>query len=151
MTLTQESPLTTDGSIVGTFQYMSPEQLEAKEVDARSDIFSFGAVLYEMITGHSAFTASSQATLIVGIMSGQPPRLSTVSAATPAGLERVVERCLAKNPDERWHSAADPAPTKPVDARSMSKTFPSPVGAGPLPTAAALSRSGAATVRRSIS
>lgn len=107
MTLTQTSPLTTDGSIVGTFQYMSPEQLEAKPVDARSDIFSFGAVLYEMITGRRAFDASSQASLIVGIMSSEPPLLSSVSSASPAGLDRIVQRCLAKNPDERWHSAAD--------------------------------------------
>ncbi len=106
---TLTSPLTAEGSIVGTFQYMAPEQLEAKEVDARSDIFSFGAVLYEMVTGKKAFEGTSQATLIVSIMDRQPPPISAVQPLIPPALDRVVMTCLAKSPDERWQTAHDVA------------------------------------------
>jgi Tol biopolymer transport system component len=99
--------LTQKGTILGTFQYMSPEQLEGKEADPRSDIFAFGAVLYEMATGRKAFEAKSQASLISAIMSSDPPPISTIQPMTPPALGRVVSTCLAKDPDERWQSAHD--------------------------------------------
>jgi len=99
--------ITTEGSIVGTFQYMSPEQLEGREADARSDIFAFGATLYEMLTGKRAFSGQSQASLITAIMSAQPAPASSVQPGVPAPLDRVVRLCLAKAPDERWQSAHD--------------------------------------------
>src|SRR5215472_15236421 len=101
------SPITTAGAIVGTIQYMSPEQLEGREADARSDLFAFGAVLYEMATGQRAFRGSSQASLIAAIMSAEPASLSTVQPMAPAALDRVVRVCLAKDPDDRWQSARD--------------------------------------------
>ena len=101
------SPLTQQGTIVGTLQYMAPEQLEGREADARSDIFAFGATLYEMLTGQRAFQGASQASLITAIMSADPaPASSAQPLATPA-LDRVVRRCLAKDPDDRWQSARD--------------------------------------------
>ncbi|SPE38243.1 Serine/threonine protein kinase [Candidatus Sulfopaludibacter sp. SbA6] len=103
--------ITTDGSIVGTFQYMSPEQLEGREADARSDIFAFGATLYEMLTGRRAFQGASHASLIAAIMSAEPAPVSSIQpgpkGASPAALDRVVRRCLVKDPDERWQTACD--------------------------------------------
>jgi eukaryotic-like serine/threonine-protein kinase len=101
------SPLTQEGTILGTFQYMAPEQLEGKEADTRTDIFAFGAVLYEMATGKKAFSGTSQASLISSIMSSEPPALSAVAPMTPPALDRVVRTCLAKDPEERWQSAHD--------------------------------------------
>jgi Tol biopolymer transport system component len=106
-TPTMTQPLTAEGSIVGTFQYMAPEQLEGQEADTRTDLFAFGAVLYEMATGKKAFEGKSQASLISAIMSSEPPPISTVAPLTPPALERVVKQCLAKDPDNRWQSAAD--------------------------------------------
>jgi len=123
-------PLTSEGTIVGTFQYMAPEQLEGREADARSDIWSLGCVLYEMATGRRPFEGRSQASLIAAILEHDPPSISGVrsdpgtggpvtgssSAPTsglmrraepPPGLERIVHQCLAKDPDERWQSAGD--------------------------------------------
>jgi len=97
--------MTTEGSIVGTFQYMSPEQLEGREADARSDIFAFGATLYEMLTGRRAFQGASHASLIAAIMRAEPAPISSVQALTPPALDRVVRRCLGKDPDERWQTA----------------------------------------------
>ena len=99
--------LTQEGTILGTFQYMSPEQLEGKDADGRSDIFALGATLYEMATGRKAFAASSQASLITAIMSADPPPISSVQPMSPPALDRVVRKCLAKDPEERWQSAAD--------------------------------------------
>src|SRR5204863_2798769 len=93
--------LTSPGTILGTFQYMAPEQLEGKDTDARSDIFAFGAVLYEMLTGRKTFEGASQASLIASILRVEPQPL------TPAAVDRVVRTCLAKDPDERWQSAGD--------------------------------------------
>lgn len=104
---TEQISLTADGTIAGTLQYMAPEQLEAGPLDARTDIFSFGAVLYEMITGKRAFDGKSQASLIGAILHAEPPPVSTIQPMTPPGLDRVVQRCLAKDPDERWQSAGD--------------------------------------------
>jgi eukaryotic-like serine/threonine-protein kinase len=103
--------LTNPGTILGTFQYMSPEQLEGKEPDPRSDIFAFGAVLYETLTGRKAFDGASQASLIASILRADPPPVSSVRSApedvSPAALDRIVRTCLAKDPDERWQSAGD--------------------------------------------
>jgi serine/threonine protein kinase len=104
---TLSSPLTDAGSVVGTFQYMSPEQLEGKEADARSDIFAFGAVLYEMATGRRAFEGKSPATVIAAIMGADPPAVSTLQPAAPPALDRLVKRCLTKDPDERCQSIYD--------------------------------------------
>jgi Tol biopolymer transport system component len=101
------SPLTSAGMILGTFQYMSPEQLEGKESDARSDLFALGCVLYEMATGKKAFAGNSQASLIGAIMHSTPPPVSSVTALTPPALDRVISTCLAKDPKERWHTAHD--------------------------------------------
>jgi serine/threonine protein kinase len=99
--------MTAEGSIVGTLQYLSPEQLKGREANARSDIFAFGATLYEMLTGSRAFQGANQASLITAIMSVEPPPLATVQPLAPAALERIVRCALAKDPDERWQSAAD--------------------------------------------
>ena len=88
-------------------QYMSPEQLEGKGLDARSDIFSFGAMLYEMATGKKAFEAKSQASLIAAILKEEPRPMRELQPATPLMLEHVVKACLAKDPDERPQSAHD--------------------------------------------
>ena len=104
---TATSPLTGRGTIVGTLLYMSPEQLEGRDVDARSDIFSFGAVLYEMVTGRRAFDAGSQPSIIAAILEREPAPISAVTPLTPPSLDRVVRKCLAKDRDRRWQSAAD--------------------------------------------
>src|SRR5262249_28728518 len=105
--LPTQSHLTQEGAIVGTFQYMAPEQLEGTEADARTDIFAFGAVLYEMATGKRAFTGTTQASLIAAIMSKEPPAISALQPMTPPGLDRIVRKCLAKDPEDRWQNAAD--------------------------------------------
>ncbi|MGC1107604.1 MAG: protein kinase, partial [Candidatus Acidiferrales bacterium] len=100
-------PLTAAGTIVGTFQYMSPEQMEGKETDARSDIFSFGAVLYEMATGKRAFDGKTTASVIAAILEREPPTISSIQPMSPPALDRVVKVCLAKEPDERFQSMHD--------------------------------------------
>ncbi len=102
-----EQPLTARGTLVGTFQYMSPEQLEGKEADARSDIFALGAVLYEMATGKRAFTGKTQASIVAAILASEPPPISTVQPMSPPALDRVVKTCLAKDPDERFQTVHD--------------------------------------------
>lgn len=104
---TMSRPLTAEGTIVGTFQYMAPEQLEGAEADARSDIFSFGAVLYEMATGRRAFEGKSQASLIASILRETPKPISSISDVIPPAVERVILRCLEKNPDDRYQTARD--------------------------------------------
>jgi Tol biopolymer transport system component len=99
--------LTQEGTILGTFQYMAPEQLEGKEADARTDIFAFGCLLYEMATGRKAFSGSSQASLISAIMKEDPAPISTIQPMAPAALDRVVRKSLAKDPEDRWQNAAD--------------------------------------------
>jgi len=99
--------LTGQGVIVGTLQYMAPEQLEGADADARTDIFAFGSVLYEMITGRRAFQGKSQPSLISSIMSGDPPPLSSIQTMAPPALEHVVKTCLAKDPADRWQTAHD--------------------------------------------
>jgi Tol biopolymer transport system component len=108
-TVVGSSPLTQEGTILGTIQYMAPEQLEGKETDARADVFALGAVLYEMATGRKAFSGASQASLIGAILHTEPAPLSAVAPLTPPGLDRVVRRCLAKDPERRFQSARDVA------------------------------------------
>jgi serine/threonine-protein kinase len=104
---TEDKPLTAEGTLVGTVQYMAPEQLEGKEVDARTDIFAFGALLYEMVTGNKAFEGTSQASLISAIMSSEPRGISELHVNSPPALDRTVAKCLAKDPEERWQTARD--------------------------------------------
>ncbi len=104
---TRASTLTAEGAIVGTLHYMSPEQLEGRETDARSDIFAFGAVLYEMLSGEKAFDGKSQAGIIAAVLDAPAPKLTGIGGAIAPRLERIVTKCLAKNPDDRWQSAHD--------------------------------------------
>ena len=106
-TLAGHAPLTAEGTILGTIQYMAPEQLEGKEADGRTDIFAFGAIVHEMITGKRTFVGSSQASLIAAILDREPPPMSADQPLTPPLLDRVVKKCLAKNPDRRWQAAGD--------------------------------------------
>jgi Tol biopolymer transport system component len=106
---TTAPPVTGVGTFVGTLAYISPEQLEGRETDARADLFSFGAVLYEMASGKRAFPGDSQASLIAAILDRDPEPLSGVHPIVPPGLDRLVRKCLAKNPDTRWQSASDVA------------------------------------------
>jgi serine/threonine-protein kinase len=104
---TKQATLTTQGTILGTFQYMAPEQLEGSDADARTDIWAFGAVLYEMVTGRKAFEGKSHASLIGAILKDQPPPPSAVQPLSPSVLDQVIRRCLAKDPDDRWQTARD--------------------------------------------
>ena len=104
---TQAAPVTREGSLLGTLQYMAPEQLEGKEADARTDVFAFGAVLYEMATGKKTFSGATQASLIGSILRDEPRSISDVAPLTPRALDRVVRVCLAKDPDDRWQTARD--------------------------------------------
>src|ERR1700677_2639558 len=102
-----DQTLTARGTIVGTFQYMSPEQAEGKEADARSDIFALGSMLYEMTTGQRAFTGKSQAGIVAAILASEPPPISTVQPMSPPALEQVVKTCLAKEPEDRFQTVHD--------------------------------------------
>ena len=104
---TTQAPGTGVGTLLGTMPYMSPEQVEGREVDARSDIFSLGAVIYEMITGQRAFKGDSPASVIGSILKDTPPPIQSVQPLTPPALDHVLSVCLAKEPDDRWQSAAD--------------------------------------------
>ena len=104
---TEGSPLTAQGSIIGTLQYMSPEQLEGKDADPRTDIFAFGALLYEMVTGRRAFEGKSQVSLIAAIIDHDPPPISSLQSVSPPLLDHLVKTCLAKNPEKRWQMMAD--------------------------------------------
>lgn len=100
-------PLTAEGTVVGTFQYMSPEQVEGKEADARSDIFALGAVLYEMVTGKRAFEGKTAASAMAAVLEREPQPISTLQPTAPPALDRLIRTCLAKDPDERWQTAHD--------------------------------------------
>jgi Tol biopolymer transport system component/predicted Ser/Thr protein kinase len=104
---TLKSAVTAEGTILGTLQYMAPEQVEAKEVDARTDIFAFGAVVYEMATGEKAFEGKSSASVMAKIMETEPPSMASLQPMTPQALDRVVKTCMAKEPNERWQTAGD--------------------------------------------
>jgi eukaryotic-like serine/threonine-protein kinase len=121
------SSVSARGSIVGTLQYMSPEQLETKEADARTDIFAFGAVLYEMWTGRKAFEGPSQSSVIAAIMRVDPPPVSSLQAMTPRAIDRIVRICLTKDPDERWQTAHDVK----LQLQAIAEEGPQPAAAGP--------------------
>jgi Tol biopolymer transport system component len=104
-----QRPLTEEGTILGTFQYMSPEQLEGQEAGPRTDIFGLGALLYEMATGSRAFQGETRTSLIAAIVSSVPPPVSTMAQMTPPAFDHVVRTCLEKDPDDRWQSARDVA------------------------------------------
>ena len=124
---TGDRPLTRQGTLLGTFRYMSPEQLEGREPDARSDIFAFGSVLYEMVTGQRCFNGTSQASLIAAVLTAEPPPISRLQPLAPTALDRVVAKCLAKDPDDRWQSAGDLASQLEwLAASSASAAVPAP-------------------------
>jgi Tol biopolymer transport system component len=119
--------LTLTGVIVGTLQYMSPEQVKGLATDARSDIFSFGAVVFEMVSGRRAFQAADQRNLIGAILDTEPPSLSTLQPLVPPAFERLVRKCLAKDPNDRWQTTRDL-----VDELAWSMApVPGPAAAGP--------------------
>ena len=115
---TATGPLTMKGTILGTLPYMAPEQLEGKPVDTRADIFAFGAMVHEMVTGRRAFPESSEAGLIGAILHSHPPALGAAKPGTPPALERLVSVCLAKEPAGRWSSAHDVLPPTAGDRRN---------------------------------
>lgn len=122
------TPVTQEGTIVGTFQYMSPEQIEGKEVDGRSDIFSLGAVLYEMVTGQRAFQGKSQLSVASAILEKEPAPISTIRPMTPPALDHALRRCLAKAADDRWQTVRDIA----IELKWIADSGPSAGAAGPL-------------------
>ena len=107
--VTRSEPLTGNGTLLGTLQYMAPEQVEGKETDARTDIFVFGAVVYEMVTGRKAFEGKSQASLIGAILKDDPQPMTALQPVSPPALDRLVQTCLAKDPEERWQTVRDVA------------------------------------------
>ncbi len=124
------SALTDAGTIVGTVPYMAPEQIEGHEVDARTDLFSFGIVLYEMVCGRRPFAGDSRASLMAAIVAAEPPALSSLQPQVPASLERLIARCLAKDPDDRWQTARDLA----AELRWIAEGGSSTAIAPPAPT-----------------
>jgi len=134
-TLTAEAtlspPVTEQGTIVGTFQYMSPEQIEGKELDGRSDIFSLGAVLYEMLTGRHAFEGKSQLSIASAILEKDPAPISSIKPLTPPALDHGIRRSLAKDPDDRWQTARDLALELKWIAERGSQSGMSALMAGP--------------------
>jgi len=133
---TVSSPITAKGAIVGTLQYMSPEQLAGKPLDARSDLWSLGTILYEMVTGIRAFQGDSQASIIGAIMAQEPAPLSQVMPACPLPLRRLIARCLAKSPEDRWQTARDLA----QELEGMRADMAESSGSIAKPTGATLSR-----------
>src|SRR5215472_12819563 len=125
---TPHTAITEEGTIVGTFQYMSPEQVEGKELDGRSDTFSLGAVLYEMVTGKKAFEGKSQLSVASAILEKEPEPITSTKPLTPPALNHAIRRCLAKDPEERWQTvrdlkfalelAVEPKPSVPARTRS---------------------------------
>src|SRR5258707_374069 len=126
---TPTTPVTQEGTILGTFQYMSPEQIEGKELDGRSDIFSLGAVLYEMLTGQRAFPGKSQLSVASAILEKEPAPISAVKPMTPPALDHAILRCLAKDTEERWQTARDVAIELKWIAEGGSQAALTPLGA----------------------
>ena len=98
---------TRGGAIMGTIRYMAPEQIQGREADARSDLFAFGAVVFEMITGTRAFDGDSASSIRAAVIGHDPPTLSSLEPLVPRAMDDLVRRCLAKNPGERWQTASD--------------------------------------------
>ncbi len=128
---TMTAPITERGTILGTLQYMAPEQLEGKVADARTDLWALGAILYEMVTGRRAFEGDSQVSLIGNIMNAEPAALATLQPLTPPALERVVKKCLAKQPDDRWDTAHDVADELRWIAQTSGASSPAVMGVQP--------------------
>ena len=130
-TATVSRGLTTAGMIVGTLTYMAPEQLEARTVDERTDIFAFGAVMYEMATGRRAFDARSQASIIAAVLSSTPPPVAALQPTIPPALDRVIATCLEKNPDDRWQTARDMLRELRWIAQGSTGSLSAPSGVSP--------------------
>ena len=128
---TAKDAITAQGTILGTLQYMAPEQVEGKEVDARTDIFAFGAVVYEMATGKKAFEGKTSASVMAKILEADPPSMSSLQPMTPPALDRVVKRCLAKEPDDRWQTAQRPLRRIEVDCRRWLADWDASTDCGP--------------------
>ena len=135
---TRSERLTDAGIIVGTVPYMAPEQIEGREVDPRTDIFSFGVVLYEMVCGRRPFAGDSRASLMAAIVSAEPPPPSSLQPQAPGSLERLILRCLAKDPEDRWQTARDLAAELRWIAEAGSGTTAAGPGIGRRPRRAAL-------------
>ncbi len=118
----QQNPVTQEGTIVGTFQYMSPEQIEGKELDGRSDVFFLGTVLYEMLTGKRAFDGKSQLSVASAILEKDPEPVSSSVPLTPPALDHAIRRCLAKDPEDHWQTARDLA----LELKSSGSQLPRP-------------------------
>jgi eukaryotic-like serine/threonine-protein kinase len=146
-TIEQLTTITKSGAVIGTVAYMSPEQLRAKPVDHRSDIFSFGAILYEMLTAHRAFSGETEVDTMTAILREEPPEANLQQAAIPAGYQEIIKHCLEKNPDNRFQSVKDlafavqtvsPSPVKRVAVPERQRrtkgillwAFASALGAG---------------------
>ncbi len=126
-----QANLTEKGTILGTFQYMAPEQLEGEDADARTDVFALGATLYEMATGRKAFSGTTQASLISAILRDEPPPISRVQPMSPPGLDHVVQTCLAKDPEDRWQAAGDVGKELRWLGAQSSSGARAVIGAGP--------------------
>jgi eukaryotic-like serine/threonine-protein kinase len=130
---TMQNAITGEGTILGTLQYMAPEQVEAKEVDGRTDIFAFGAVVYEMATGRKAFEGKTSASVMAKILETDPPSMASLQPMTPPQLDRVVKKCLAKEPEERWQAASDLTDALKWIADGASQAnVPAPVPTSPM-------------------
>ena len=139
--LTQTTPMTESGSIVGTLHYMSPEQAEGKDTDERSDIFSFGAVMYEMLTGTRAFDGDTKTAILAAILKEQPAPIQQFQPMAPRALDRVVRKCLEKKPGDRWQSTHDLKPTlELIDLAGPTSASASTTGSGVQPLAGLASR-----------
>jgi eukaryotic-like serine/threonine-protein kinase len=129
-TATAQSTLTEEGTRLGTVQYMAPEQIEGRAADARSDLFAFGGVLYEMLTGQPAFTGESQSKIMAAVLDSEPPTIAATQPMTPPALEHLVTTCLAKNPDDRWQNAGDIKRQLGWIAEGTRSTVTPPTGIG---------------------
>jgi Tol biopolymer transport system component/predicted Ser/Thr protein kinase len=141
--VTKTEPMTESGSILGTLHYMSPEQAEGRDTDERADIFSFGAVLYEMLTGKRAFDGETKTAILAAILKDQPEPISQFQPQVPRALDRVVRKCLEKKPAERWHSAHDLKPMlEMIDLAGPTNASASESQAGGLRHSGALGHTG---------